>query len=242
MLYHTLTDPKDIEQWLLSQKIWGYTVNPDSSVDVATNVRLYMRDLSFIPVRFGRVDGFFDCSGNQLKTLENTPMEVADNFDCSENLLVSLEGGPKTVKSAYLCVNNQLKNLLGAPEKIGRHFQCGQNKLLTLEGAPTEIMGNFNCHDNLLTSLQYGPRRVGGQYGCTSNQISTLLYCPEEVGYIWQGLDNPLAFLGSTKDFATIFRYHQEVVRIHQEKEKLDKTITQQSEARSIDNIEKIKI
>jgi hypothetical protein len=43
------------------------------------------------------IKGHFNCSGNQLKTLEGAPIYVSGLFGCSDNQLISLEGVPNHV-------------------------------------------------------------------------------------------------------------------------------------------------
>jgi hypothetical protein len=59
-------------------------------------------------IRFGKIEGCFDCSNNRLTSLEGAPQEVGVGFDCSRNLLKSLEGAPKKVGTSFLCYGNQL--------------------------------------------------------------------------------------------------------------------------------------
>jgi hypothetical protein len=44
-----------------------------------------------------RIDGIFDCSGNQLTSLKNSPRAVLGCFYCDRNQLTSLEGAPEEV-------------------------------------------------------------------------------------------------------------------------------------------------
>ena len=55
--------------------------------------------------------GDFDCSGNQLTTLEGAPKEVGGDFYCSGNQLTTLEGAPKEVGGGFYCYSNQLTTL-----------------------------------------------------------------------------------------------------------------------------------
>ena len=52
------------------------------------------------------VTGYFDCSNNNLTSLEGAPKEVGGDFDCSDNKLISLEGAPKEVGGGFDCYDN----------------------------------------------------------------------------------------------------------------------------------------
>jgi hypothetical protein len=72
-----------------------WTLNSNGEVDVIhslgspnmSNVIISGKDLKEIPVKFGRVDGYFDCSNNNLTTLKNCPDYVGGEFFCYGNNL-----------------------------------------------------------------------------------------------------------------------------------------------------------
>jgi hypothetical protein len=93
------------------------------------DVGLYNLYLTRLPLKFGTVNGDFDCSCNQLTSLEGAPNRVSGNFWCNTNKLPSLKG---------------------APDIIGGYFNCRSNRLTDLEGAPELVNGDFYCEDNLV--------------------------------------------------------------------------------------------
>ena len=52
---------------------------------------------------------------------------VGESFDCSYNNLTSLENCPKTVDGTFGCSYNNLTSLTGATKSVGRDFYCGNN-------------------------------------------------------------------------------------------------------------------
>jgi len=77
----------------------NYTINSDDTVDVNGNVFLYreLGNMEKLPVKFGKVSGFFTCSENKLTTLEGCPNYVGGDFNCLDNKLISLEGCPSYI-------------------------------------------------------------------------------------------------------------------------------------------------
>ena len=140
----------------------NYIINPDKSVDVNGNIEIEKEDLidGKIPFKFGKVTGYFDCSHNQLTSLEGAPEEVGSYFNCRYNNLTSLEGGPKKVDKNYSCRNNELTSLEGGPKEVGGTFNCNCNNLTSLVGAPEKVGGDFFCEDNELTTLEGCPKKV----------------------------------------------------------------------------------
>jgi hypothetical protein len=160
-----------------SKWIENYKINPDGTVDVNGDVNLSFKKLTHLPLKFGRVSGSFDCSKNQLISLEGAPSEVYW-FDCSGNQLTSLEGAPLKVSSDFYCFDNQLTTLVGAPRIVGGVFNCSSNQLTTLEGSPRKV-GDFSCQDNQLKSLIGAPEIVNGGFYCGRNQLTSLIGIPE---------------------------------------------------------------
>lgn len=120
-------------------------------VDVAGNFVCYEQD--FKGVKFGVIEGGFDCSSNNLTSLEGAPQDVGESFYCSNNHLTSLKGAPQHVERGFYCYNNHLTSLEGAPQHVGGDFDCSNNHLTSLEGAPQHVGGRFVCSDNPVSEL-----------------------------------------------------------------------------------------
>lgn len=111
-----------------------YTINTDGSIDVDGNVYIRNLDLGKLPLKFNIVHGSFDCSYNNLTTLDGSPKVVGGFFNVSDNNLTSLIGGPVNVKYSYVCSNNGLTSLEGSPIIIGGLFRCNNNPLKSIDG------------------------------------------------------------------------------------------------------------
>lgn len=128
---------EEIENILIKYLIPFYDIQPDGTVNVNGDVSIDHKNITKLPVRFGKVTGFFDCQGNSLTTLEGCPTEVGGQFVCERNELTTLEGGPKYVKGYYDCSHNKLTTLKNGPEKIGNMFVCEYNEIYDLNGHDT---------------------------------------------------------------------------------------------------------
>ena len=120
---------RDIDLFCKKYVIGNYSIGSDGSVDVDGDFWFNSKKLEKLPIRFGRVSGWFNCSYNQLTSLEGSPKEVGGSFDCSENRLTSLEGCPQRVGGNFKCYNSKLTSLEGCPKEVGGHFVCYSNKL-----------------------------------------------------------------------------------------------------------------
>ena len=142
-----------IEQICKKYNIENYTINEDGSIDVNGNVDLSSRLLKRLPLLFNRVSGFFDCSDNELTTLEGSPKYVGSDFNCTYNKLTSLKYGPEYVGEDFLCSNNQLISLEGSPEYVGINFYCNETGIYDLKGISYEIDGFLFCTDNPISTI-----------------------------------------------------------------------------------------
>ncbi len=153
----------------------GYVI--DGDVDLSHRGLTELPDFSKI-----KVGGYFDCSWNQLTTLEGAPEKVGRDFDCSGNQLTDLKGAPSEVGESFYCSHNQLTDLKGAPSEVEGGFYCSVNKLTTLQGAPEKVGRGFDCGKNQLTDLRGAPREVGGAFYCSENQLISLEGKPLKIG------------------------------------------------------------
>jgi hypothetical protein len=105
------------------------TKNNDGSYSFTGGVDLRDMDLTALPIKFGKVDGYFICNNNRLHSLEGAPITVGGNFYCGDNQLTSLKGAPSKVDGDFKCYYNQLTSLEGAPSTVNGYFWCNNNKV-----------------------------------------------------------------------------------------------------------------
>ena len=127
--------------------IKSWTLNSDGLVDVDGHVYLYGKNLKKLPLKFGTVTGYFDCTNNKLISLEGSPHTVGDFFKCNGNQLTSLKGAPHTIGSGFNCEDNKLTSLEGAPFSVVNNFWCANNNIRSFEGL-INIGWCFYCSDN----------------------------------------------------------------------------------------------
>jgi len=181
------TDPEEIARICKMYGIKKYSIRDYGIVDVDGDVNFKQpintggRVIENLPIRFGKVTGFFSCSFTGLTSLRGGPSEVGKGFFCDNNNLTTLLGGPIKVVDDYYCGKNFLTTLEGAPEEIGGVFSCEFNQLTTLEGGPNLVGGFFNCIDNQLTNLRHSPK-IADYFDCNNNPLASLEGGPEKVG------------------------------------------------------------
>lgn len=94
------------------------------------------------------IDGDFTCRLTHLTTLENCPIEVLGLFDCSHNELKTLEFSP-THTGTFIASNNLLTDLKINTEVINGNLYLEDNPNLTnLSGYLQQVNGDIylnNC-------------------------------------------------------------------------------------------------
>ena len=134
--------------------IKNYTINEDGSIDVNDNVWLNSKGLTELPLVFNKVNGDFNCSGNQLTTLKGCPRWVGGYFYCDFNDLTSLEFSPEYVGGSFGCTDNDLTDLVGSPKEVGGYFYCASNQnLVNPKGYSEKIGKRLVCPDTQLGSI-----------------------------------------------------------------------------------------
>ena len=194
-IYESFQTEDEISKICKKYNIEDYIISSDGLVEVVGDVDLSHRDLSKLPLKFGKIDGAFYCDRNKLTSLEGAPQTVTGSFICRTNMLTSLEGAPQTVTGSFICDFNRLISLKGAPESVGGNFYSDNNELITLEGAPKSVGGDFHCDRNKLTSLEGAPESVGGSFNCNYNQLTSLEGAPESVADVFYCDRNQLTSL-----------------------------------------------
>lgn len=119
--------------------IKNYTINEDSSIDVDGMVNISIRGLKKLPLVFNRVSAYFECSGNQLITLEGSPRYVGSWFNCSSNDLTTLEGAPDYVGGKFITDPLDMYNL-----EYDRGSIIGYNKVIKLINRSIKIKSVLN--------------------------------------------------------------------------------------------------
>lgn len=152
----------DIIKFLNDNNIKDYAINEDLIVDVNGDVNLrcneLLTDLRRIPMKFGSVSGEFDCSNNNLTTLENCPHTVK-KFDCSENSLTDLKHCPLNITLDFYANNNKLSTLIDFPKSIKNlsTLDFSRNNIYDIDNINHLEVSYLRLHYNNLNYIQKFP-------------------------------------------------------------------------------------
>ena len=77
-------------------RIENCTINKDGSVDVDGEVDISSYELKEMPLKFNKVNRYFNCSKNQLTNLLRGPIIMyGGNYICDRNKLINVHGFPE---------------------------------------------------------------------------------------------------------------------------------------------------
>jgi hypothetical protein len=136
-------DDFKIKQLCDKYLIKNYTIE-NGIVNVNKSVDLAIWKLTEFPIKFGTINGRFDCNDNKLTTLEGSPNIVNGDFNCYNNILTTLKGSLNLVQGDFDCKDNKLTNLLGAPKIMGEIFKCKYNPVYSIYQTDKNLVDQFN--------------------------------------------------------------------------------------------------
>lgn len=137
--------------------IENYSINSDGSIDVDGNIKMHEMELSELPLKFNKVSGNFNCSGNKLTSLVGSPKHVGGNFYCSDNPLPSLVGCPASIMGSCYVTGTAIQNLVGCPLYVGGIFSFDVSMHSTFSGnTDIEIYDDIylNISDDIDTTIR----------------------------------------------------------------------------------------
>ena len=151
---------KEVEDWIkmmyrrsrfmfITPGLWNNVTITLEGIDVHGTVDLSYMGLDKIPFKFGKVDGDFICSANDLYSLDNCPRSVGLSFYCDNNILRDLVGMPSEIGRSTVVANNPLETLKGIPKKLNGSLCVGNTHLTDfLKDGPDEVNGKIDAPQN----------------------------------------------------------------------------------------------
>ena len=140
---------EDINKICRKYGIIDYTINSDGSIDVDYIVYLEDKKLTKLPIKFNKINGYFDCSSNELTSLEGSPVEVNGNFNFYHNKLTSFKYAPKIIRGYFDCRCNNIKSFEYFPSFVKDEFLCNNNPIFYIwelfrDTTKIELLNDFD--------------------------------------------------------------------------------------------------
>jgi len=118
----------NIKKRLIQYGIKNYYINDDLTVDVDGDLHISSLAQCGPDIKFGTINGNFDCSRLGLKSLRNCPKVVKGDYKISHNRLTSLEGIAEYIGGDLWIQNNYLNELNFYNSNIIGEIYCWGNK------------------------------------------------------------------------------------------------------------------
>lgn len=114
----------------------------------------------------------FNCSGNQLTSLDVSKNASLESLICDNNLLTSLN--LNTALQSLYCSENLLTSLNVNSNTALEDLSCSQNRLTSLDVNGATALTSLACHKNSLTSINVGNLTALRFFRCDENQLTSL--------------------------------------------------------------------
>lgn len=147
------------------------TINSDGTVDIEGDLWIEYQ-LTKLPIKFGKVSGYFLCKDSGLTTLEGCPSIVGTYFSAPRNQLTNLNGFPNSVGGFIDLSYNQLTSLVGLPEVVGELW-IDTNELDSWEGCPRIVNRSLSASENNFSNLDGCPQEIGHDFVLSDNRNLT---------------------------------------------------------------------
>ena len=117
---------------------------------------------------------YFDCSGNQLTSLDLTGCLALTRLRCDGNQLTSLNLTGCLALTELDCRRNQLKNLDLTSCSALTELDCENNKLASLDLTAYSTLIRLDCNNNQLANLDVSGYSTLTVLYCANNQLKNL--------------------------------------------------------------------
>lgn len=142
----------DIQKCEINQEDWSVSVSGDVNIsfEELKNKKLEIVPFKYLPIKFNKVNG---------------------DFNCSDHELISLRGCPRIINGQFICSYNKLTSLKYAPAIGSTYFNCSHNQITSLKFKHQQVSGRFFCYHNKLTEIDMIPYGIS-EFDCSNNQIT----------------------------------------------------------------------
>ena len=116
----------------------------------------------------------FNCTENQIKTLDVSKNTKLEKLACMSNELTSLDVSKNTALKMLYCGANQLTSLDVSKNTALENLWCDGNKLTTLDVSKNTNLEMLYCNNNEIMGLDVSNNPALAELNCSYNQIMKL--------------------------------------------------------------------
>ena len=146
-----------------------------NGIDPETNKQIYILDSEDGKISISGPVLFFECSGENITSLDISKNSQLKVLDCSQNSLTSLDVSKNTNIGTLNCSNNNLSSLSISKNTILSILKCSDNRIASLDLSKNTGLFELRCSNNKLTSLDLSKHNRLQEVHCDNNQLSSLI-------------------------------------------------------------------
>ena len=146
-----------------------------NGIDPETNKQIYILDSEDGKISISGPVLFFECSGENITSLDVSKNSQLKVLDCSQNSLTSLDVSKNTNIGTLNCSNNNLSSLSISKNTVLSILKCSDNRIASLDLSKNTGLFELICSNNKLTSLDLSKHNRLQEVHCDNNQLSSLI-------------------------------------------------------------------
>ena len=146
-----------------------------NGIDPETNKQIYILDSEDGKISISGPVLFFECSGENITSLDVSKNSQLKVLDCSQNSLTSLDVSKNTNIGTLNCSNNNLSSLSISKNTVLSILKCSDNRIASLDLSKNTGLFELICSNNKLTSLNLSKQNRLQEVHCDNNQLSSLI-------------------------------------------------------------------
>ena len=146
-----------------------------NGIDPETNKQIYILDSEDGKISISGPVLFFECSGENITSLDISKNSQLKVLDCSQNSLTSLDVSKNTNIGTLNCSNNNLSSLSISKNTVLSILKCSDNRIASLDLSKNTGLFELRCSNNKLTSLDLSKHNRLQEVHCDNNQLSSLI-------------------------------------------------------------------
>ena len=155
-----------------------------NGIDPETNKQIYILDSEDGKISISGPVLFFECSGENITSLDVSKNSQLKVLDCSQNSLTSLDVSKNTNIGTLNCSNNNLSSLSISKNTVLSILKCSDNRIASLDLSKNTGLFELICSNNKLTSLNLSKQNRLQEVHCDNNQLSSLIVSKQATGLV----------------------------------------------------------
>nr|WP_315075857.1 T9SS type A sorting domain-containing protein [uncultured Porphyromonas sp.] len=155
-----------------------------NGIDPETNKQVYILDSEDGKISISGPVLFFECSSENITSLDISKNSQLKVLDCSQNSLTSLDVSKNTNIGTLNCSNNKLSSLSVSKNTILDMLNCSDNEIASLDLSKNTALFELLCSNNKLTSLDLSKHNKLQEVHCDNNQLSSLIVSKQATDLI----------------------------------------------------------